>query len=117
MMIAWTRWSSLTLAKERRSTSKCPVSTVIWYTQIALMTIHRMGKKPNAAPSLPANSACPTGIPYTAMATTRDTASEISDASHAVTLSAPSRMKSSSSGTAATRALQASEWWIGSRTC
>ncbi len=117
MMMAWTRWSSLTLAKERRSTSKCPVSTVIWYTQIALMTIHRMGKKPNAAPSVPASSACPTGMPYTAMATTRDTASEINDATHAVILSAPSRTNSNSSGTAATRALQASELAIGSRTC
>jgi hypothetical protein len=29
MMIACTRWSSLTLANERRNTSKCPVSTVI----------------------------------------------------------------------------------------
>ena len=30
MMTACTRWSSLTRANERRSTSKCPVSTVIW---------------------------------------------------------------------------------------
>ena len=30
MMIAWIRWSSLTVAKLRRSTSKWPVSTVIW---------------------------------------------------------------------------------------
>jgi hypothetical protein len=29
MMTAWMRWSSLTLAKDRRSTSKCPVSTVM----------------------------------------------------------------------------------------
>ena len=29
MMIAWTRWSSLTVANERRSTSKCPVATVM----------------------------------------------------------------------------------------
>ena len=29
MMIAWTRWSSLTRANERRSTSKCPVTTVM----------------------------------------------------------------------------------------
>ena len=29
MMIAWIRWSSLTDANDRRSTSKCPVSTVM----------------------------------------------------------------------------------------
>ena len=63
MMMAWIRWSSLTWQNERRSTSKCPVSTVIWYTQIALMTIQRIGKNPNAAPSVPASSVCPIGIP------------------------------------------------------
>lgn len=30
MMMAWMRWSSLMELKERRSTSKWPVSTVIW---------------------------------------------------------------------------------------
>ena len=80
------RWSSLTRLNERRSTSKCPVSTVCWYTQIALMTIHRIGKKPNAAPSVPASSVWPIGMPYTRTATTMATASEISDATHAVTL-------------------------------
>ena len=70
MMIAWMRWSSLTRANERRSTSKCPVATVIWKTQIALITIQRIGKKPNAAPSDPASSVCPIGMPYTATATT-----------------------------------------------
>ncbi len=29
MMTAWIRWSSLTLANDRRSTSKCPVTTVM----------------------------------------------------------------------------------------
>ena len=29
MMTAWIRWSSLTLAKDRRRTSKCPVTTVM----------------------------------------------------------------------------------------
>ncbi len=28
MMIAWIRWSGLTFAKDRRSTSKCPEATV-----------------------------------------------------------------------------------------
>ena len=60
---AWMRWSSLTRLNERRSTSKCPVSTVCWYTQIALMTIQRIGKKPKAAPSVPASSVWPIGIP------------------------------------------------------
>jgi hypothetical protein len=31
--------------------------------QNALMTIHMIGKKPNAAPSRPASSVCPNGIP------------------------------------------------------
>ena len=54
MIIAWMRWSSLIEANDRRSTSKCPVSTVRLYTQIALMTIHMIGKRPKAAPSSPA---------------------------------------------------------------
>ena len=29
MTIDWTRWSSLTFANARRSTAKCPVSTVM----------------------------------------------------------------------------------------
>ena len=29
MMIAWIRWSALTRANDRRSTSKCPVATVM----------------------------------------------------------------------------------------
>ena len=51
------------------------------------MTIHRIGKKPNAAPSVPASSVCPIGMPYTRTAMTMATASDISDATHAVTLS------------------------------
>ena len=30
MITAWTRWSSETAPNERRRTSKCPVTTVIW---------------------------------------------------------------------------------------
>ena len=30
MITAWTRWSSETDPNDRRSTSKCPVDTVIW---------------------------------------------------------------------------------------
>src|SRR3954447_13574725 len=111
------RWSSLTRLNERRSTSKCPVSTVCWYTQIALMTIHRIGKKPKAAPSVPASSVWPIGIPYTSTATAMATAREISDATHAVTLKTPSMTKSSSRGIAATSELHARDWAIGSRTC
>jgi hypothetical protein len=62
MMIAWMRMSGLTRSMDRRSTAECPLTTVRLYTQIALMTIQRIGKKPNVAPSLADSSACPTGI-------------------------------------------------------
>ena len=54
--------SGLTRAMDRRSTSEYPLATVRLYTQIALSTIHRIGKNPNAAPSLADSSACPTGM-------------------------------------------------------
>ena len=81
------------------------------------MTIHRIGKNPNAAPSVPASRVCPIGMPYTSTATTMATAREISDATHAVTLRTPRRMNSSSRGIAATSELHAREWATGSRTC
>ena len=62
MMTAWMRMSGLTRAMDRRSTSEYPLATVRLYTQIALSTIHRIGKNPNAAPSLADSSACPTGM-------------------------------------------------------
>src|ERR1700694_275253 len=45
------------------------------------------------------------------------TASEISDATHAVRRRPPSSTNNRNSGRAATRELQASEWATGSRTC
>ena len=81
-MMAWTRMSGLTRSKERRSTSKCPLTTVRLYTPTALSTIHMIGKKPKAAPSLAESSAWPTGMEYAMIATASATASEISPASH-----------------------------------
>ena len=52
------------------------------------MTIQRIGKKPNAAPSVPASSACPTGISKSTIATTSATPSEIRPASHALSAQA-----------------------------
>ena len=81
------------------------------------MTIHRIGKKPNAAPSVPASSVCPIGIPYTSTATTMATASDTSDATQAVTRSTPSSTNSSNRGIAATSELHARDSATGSRTC
>ena len=58
------------------------------------MTIHRIGKKPNAAPSVPASRAWPTGISKSATATTSATPSEISPATQALSLSPPRSTKS-----------------------
>ncbi len=49
--------------KARVRTSKCPDSTVSRYTQTALTTVHMIGKRPKTAPSTPALSADPTGMP------------------------------------------------------
>ena len=57
-----TRSSSETLENARRSTAKCPVASVMLKIHSALMTIHMIGKKPNAAPSSAASPAWPTGI-------------------------------------------------------
>ena len=62
MMTAWMRMSGLTCAMDRRSTSAYPLTTVRLYTQIALSTIQRIGKNPNAAPSVPDSNAWPTGM-------------------------------------------------------
>jgi hypothetical protein len=81
---------------------------------MALMTIHRMGKKPNAAPSVAASSAWPAGIEYTAIATTSATPSEMSPASHARMRSTPSRTKRVSSGSTAKMAEAPMECATGS---
>ncbi len=51
MITAWTRWSSEIAPNDRLSTLKCPVSTVMLYTQIAVTTIHMIGNSPKTAPS------------------------------------------------------------------
>src|SRR6476661_8359628 len=76
---------------------------------MALMTIHRIGKKPKAAPSSPADRVAPTGIEYAVSATTIETASEIRAAFHAARRSTPSRTNRVSSGSIATRAVMVSE--------
>ena len=63
IMTTCTRWSLDTELNARRKTAKSPVSTVMLKIHSALMTIHMIGKKPNAAPSAPASRACPNGIP------------------------------------------------------
>jgi len=63
MMTTCTRWSPDTEPNARRRTAKSPVSSVMLKIHSALMTIHMIGKKPNAAPSAPASRPCPNGIP------------------------------------------------------
>ncbi len=81
------------------------------------MTIHMIGKKPNAAPSAAASPACPAGIPYTASATTMPTPSEISAAHCAFILNTPSSRNSATSGRTAKIDVTPSEWDTGSSTC
>ena len=57
-----TRRSSDTRAKARRSTAKYPVASVMLKIHRALMTIHMIGQKPNAAPSRAESAAWPTGM-------------------------------------------------------
>src|SRR3569833_3605252 len=80
------------------------------------MTIHRIGKKPNIAPSLPERRDWPTGMLYAQIATTRATAREITAAIHARIRTMPSSTNRVMSGSDATSELQASEWATGSRT-
>src|SRR3954465_13713120 len=81
------------------------------------MTIQRIGKKPNAAPSVAASTACPTGISKKATATTSATAREKSPARQALILSPPSSTKMASSGNAPHSELSASESPTGGRSC
>ncbi len=81
------------------------------------MTIHRIGKNPKAAPSVPESSACPTGMPNNSTATSRATPSEISPASQALSRSPPSSTNSARRGMAPHSALRASEPPTGSRSC
>ena len=81
------------------------------------MTIHRIGKKPNAAPSVADRSVCPTGIEKNTIATRMATARDTSPAIQALTFSTPSSTKRVTSGIAAQRALSPSDPATGSRTC
>src|SRR3954465_15688641 len=51
MVTAVMRWAAEIEAKERRSTAKWPLASVMLKIQIAFQTIHMIGKIPNAAPS------------------------------------------------------------------
>jgi hypothetical protein len=62
-MTAWTRWSSEMAPNERLRTAKRPVSTVMLWTQIAVTTIHMIGNRPKAAPSVADSAVWPTGMP------------------------------------------------------
>src|SRR5665811_1390422 len=73
------------------------------------MTIHRIGKNPKTAPSMPAMEAWPTGIEYATIATTRETASDTSAAYNAAIRTTPSRTNSVSRGIMARSAVSASD--------
>src|SRR3954447_20957992 len=80
------------------------------------MTIHRIGKKPNAAPSVPASRACPSGIEYATTATASATTREIMAASQARMRSTPSSTNSVARGRAANTDVRKSEPPTESRT-
>jgi hypothetical protein len=82
-----------------------------------LITIHMIGKKPKAAPSVLDRSAWPTGISNRATATTRATPSEISPDSQARIRKPPRRMKRVKRGIEPHIALRASDPPTGSRSC
>src|ERR1035437_7913423 len=73
------------------------------------MTIHRIGKNPKTAPSMPAMEAWPTGIEYATIATTRETPSDTSAAFQAAIRRTPSRTNNVSRGSIATSAVSASD--------
>jgi hypothetical protein len=79
------------------------------------MTIHRIGKNPKTAPSLPASAAWPSGIAYTAAAIAIATARDTTDAIQARTRNTPSMTNSAASGKAAASELHAREWATGLR--
>jgi hypothetical protein len=117
MITAWMRWSSEIAPNERRSTAKCPDSSVMLKIQIAFQTIHMIGNRPKAAPSSAASSAWPAGIPYASTATSSATSSDKSPAQCDLSLSPPSSTNSVANGIIATSALRNSESPTGSSTC
>ena len=62
MITAWTRWSSEIALERAPQHREVAGRSVMLKIQIAFQTIHMIGNSPNAAPSRPASSACPTGI-------------------------------------------------------
>src|SRR3954454_24104529 len=81
------------------------------------MTIHRIGKKPKAAPSVPARNAWSTGIPKSTTATSSATTSEMTPASQAFRRRPPSSTNRVMRGIAPHRALRNSESPTGCRSC
>src|SRR5262249_9825327 len=83
----------------------------------ALMTIHMIGQNPNTAPSSAESAVCPTGIEYTMIAISIDTARAISEAHWAFILKPPRRTNRTTSGSTAKIAVSPREWDTGSSTC
>src|SRR4051812_24687047 len=81
------------------------------------MTIQRIGKKANAAPSAALNSVWLTGIPKAAIATTSATTRDTTPAIHALMPSTPRRTNKVISGIAAHRAESPRDPPTGSSTC
>src|SRR3954471_2093508 len=84
---------------------------------MALMTIQRIGKKPNAAPSTALSRVWLTGMAKAAIATTMATARDTRPAIHALTRSTPRRTNRVTSGIAAHRAESPRDPPTGSSTC
>src|SRR5215213_3262776 len=76
-----------------------------------------IGKNPKTAPSLATSRACPAGISKAMIASTVETASEMTPASQAFIFSPPSSRNRVNRGMAPTSALSASESATGSRVC
>ena len=73
--MATTRGSSEIRWKVERRSSKRPLTTVTWYIQMAVSTIHVIGNRPKTAPWVPARRASWTGILKATTATTSAEAS------------------------------------------
>src|SRR3954465_11048913 len=84
---------------------------------MALMTIQRIGKKPNAAPSAALSRVRLTGMAKATTATTIATTRDTRPAIHALTRSTPRRTNRVTSGIAAHRAESPRDPPTGSTTC
>ena len=81
------------------------------------MTIQRIGKRPNAAPSAAMSSDCPAGTSQTTIETTMATARDTRPEIQAVTRNTPSITNNVISGSAAKTEDHPSELLTGSKTC